>query len=198
MAHTNKVPISPSGPLGRTQLLDLPNEILLTIAESFYSAYRHGTESDLSLDPEDANHMLNLSEYHQERLSLARLCRASRRLRDVCSPIVYEEFVPISTDGFSIARLPYLNTMRPARPDRRLPTFLNTIVTRRDLAARAKRVHISADLLLDTPEVESLLPAVAFAATRLKFSFGDFLSSLRIDPLAAPHTPPPVRDQRCS
>ncbi|KAK4460495.1 hypothetical protein QBC42DRAFT_288493 [Cladorrhinum samala] len=213
MSHTTRgarLPVRTKPGTQRTQLLDLPNEILLAIAESFYSVYRHGSRCDLSLDPADANHTLNLSEYHRDRLALARLCGASRRLRDVCSPVLYEEFVPVPADGFSIARLPYLNTMRPARVDRRLPRFLNTILTRRDLAGRVRRAHITADLLFDTPEVEgspslhtytyTSTAVAALAAARLRFPLGEFLSALGIDDLAAPCTMSARddRQRRCS
>ncbi|KAK4169538.1 hypothetical protein QBC43DRAFT_63828 [Cladorrhinum sp. PSN259] len=191
-----------------TQLLDLPNELLSQIALCYYSVSRHGFDSCLSIDRTLAKTKFNINQYRESRLSLANLCLTSHRLKAICQLILYEEFVPNlrpAADNeyrYSVTSLPYLDTMRPTYVDLRLIQFINTILRRRDLdlASRVKRVHISADILVDTPEHEAW-STVELASELLAFPLNEFLKHWNAEHLLTRNTSSPVvkgGPQRCT
>ncbi|KAK3986459.1 hypothetical protein QBC44DRAFT_402583 [Cladorrhinum sp. PSN332] len=178
-----------------TQLLDLPNELLEAIALSFDSLSRHGFESSLSIDRARAKTKFKPREYYENRLGLANLCKASRRLRDICQPILYEEFVPTRPAELSMASLPYIDTMRPNVFDERLYLFVMECIRRPDLAVPVKRVHLSADILMDTPE-QMGWATVKMASKMLRFNLGEFVKLWNAEYLLTRNVLP--EGQRCS
>ncbi|KAK4225659.1 hypothetical protein QBC38DRAFT_482430 [Podospora fimiseda] len=164
-----------SEPHKATQLLDLPNELLESIAKSFYSLSRHGFNSCLTLAQPHAKTRFNTLDYYEQRVGLSNLSKTSHRLRNICQPVLYEEFVPIRPSQHSIASLPYLNSMRPVILDSRLHLFIMAVIRRPDLAARVRRVHLSADILTDTPE-QMGYAAVKFASKICGFDLTEFVN----------------------
>ncbi len=115
-------------------LAALPNEILCDIVSNFCLHCSDLHETPLALlpradtDPADSW----MSWYTVDRQALYSICLVSRRFRAVAQPVLYHEFLP----GYG----------QTTAWNRRLDSFLRTVVLRPDLGSLVRRVFLNPNL----------------------------------------------------
>lgn len=142
---------SPSRSVG---LSSLPNEILLLILGNFCLHCRdtHGYFQGRGTRQRRSQP----SWYSLDCQALYSVCLVSTRFRHVAQPILYHEFSPGYGDSWRSTQYSWSS---------RLPSFLQTVSLRPDLAAQVRMLYLSRTLLnsisMDMVEIEATLEVAA-------------------------------------